>query len=146
LEYAQVAVYKVGMLCLCEAPDNLVMWSHYADRHEGICFEFDTQYEPFARAINVRYERERPRPEYNATIFTKQLDWGYEREWRVLRPSSKGGASGVDSFPAAALVSVILGCRMKKAPRSQVEEWTKRNGISLKRAVISDDTYAVEIL
>jgi len=146
IDYAQSAVYKVGILCLCDTPHSGLMWSHYADRHEGVCFEFDTQYKPFADASKVHYQQERPRLDSGAPLLAKQLDWHYEREWRVLCPPSDGGASEVHVFPAAALVSVILGCRMKEHLRTRVEEWTKRNGISLKRAVISDDTYAVEIL
>ncbi len=32
-----------GVYCLCEKPDNLLMWSHYADAHRGICLQFDTK-------------------------------------------------------------------------------------------------------
>src|SRR6266849_2373668 len=31
----------VGILSLTETPDNLLMWSHYADQHRGIVLEFD---------------------------------------------------------------------------------------------------------
>ena len=30
-----------GVYCLCEKPDNLLMWSHYASAHQGICLQFD---------------------------------------------------------------------------------------------------------
>lgn len=31
-----------GVFCLAQQPDNILMWSHYADEHAGICIEFDT--------------------------------------------------------------------------------------------------------
>jgi len=32
---------KIGMLCLTKDPRNLLMWSHYAEHHKGICLEFE---------------------------------------------------------------------------------------------------------
>lgn len=32
---------KYGILCLAEAPDNLLMWAHYADCHRGFVVQFD---------------------------------------------------------------------------------------------------------
>jgi hypothetical protein len=31
----------MGLLCLSEVPDDLLMWSHYADAHRGLCLIFD---------------------------------------------------------------------------------------------------------
>lgn len=31
----------VGVSCLSENRDSLLMWSHYADKHEGFCVEYD---------------------------------------------------------------------------------------------------------
>jgi hypothetical protein len=32
--------------CFCEKPDNILMWSHYADHHKGVCLSFKPIYEP----------------------------------------------------------------------------------------------------
>ena len=32
---------RLGMLCLSERPDDILMWSHYAGSHTGFCLEFD---------------------------------------------------------------------------------------------------------
>ena len=32
---------ETGVLCLSEVPDNMLMWSHYADHHRGFCVEYD---------------------------------------------------------------------------------------------------------
>ena len=37
----------IGVACFSEANDNILMWSHYANNHEGFCLEFDTRYLPF---------------------------------------------------------------------------------------------------
>jgi hypothetical protein len=30
-----------GLLCFSESWDHLLMWSHYANKHQGICLGFD---------------------------------------------------------------------------------------------------------
>lgn len=38
------------MCCMTEKPDNILMWSHYAQKHEGVCVEYDLKLlgnEPF---------------------------------------------------------------------------------------------------
>lgn len=32
--------------CFCKKPNNILMWSHYADYHKGICLRFKPIYEP----------------------------------------------------------------------------------------------------
>jgi len=31
----------IGVLCLSQEPDNILLWSHYANSHDGICLRFD---------------------------------------------------------------------------------------------------------
>lgn len=32
---------SLGVICFTSKVDNLLMWSHYANNHEGVCIEFD---------------------------------------------------------------------------------------------------------
>jgi hypothetical protein len=63
----------IRILCLAEKPDNLLMWSHYAEQHAGVVLEFKTELleSTSAHAIKVRYSDVVPTP------FTYQqiLDW-----------------------------------------------------------------------
>jgi len=43
---------KYGVLCFSRSWNNVLMWSHYADRHKGICLGFDVLDE---RTRRVRY-------------------------------------------------------------------------------------------
>ena len=36
---AQLPTYRI--LCVCEAVDNLLLWSHYADQHKGVVFQLE---------------------------------------------------------------------------------------------------------
>ncbi len=103
---------QFGILSLSEVPTSLLMWSHYADRHQGFVVEFDATNAFFARPtaragvgrlLKVEYARERPAvifdPEAHAAdpeatrsllirqvLLTKSSEWEYEREWRMVLP------------------------------------------------------------
>ena len=141
----QEMLYKVGILCLTESPDNMLMWSHYADCHRGVCFEFDTSYEPFANAAEVRYQITCPGLDYQEIVFTKLADWQYEHEWRILSRPPDGGGLGVHKFPSDALIGIICGCKMEEDMYQKVSNWAAESNVPLKRAVLSRGKYAIKI-
>lgn len=102
LKSAQVAavdpswVAELGILCLTNEPKNLLMWSHYAASHAGICIGYDASFQPFCTAKSVKYTSERPQvplienPIVNEAIIdsiflSKSPHWKYEGEWRSIK-------------------------------------------------------------
>jgi hypothetical protein len=92
--YHKMVTGRVGVMCLSEFHDDVLMWAHYADAHRGVCLVFDPADPFFATAQPVRYQTERPQvnplvhsPEQmlDAAMFTKSEHWSYEREWRILQ-------------------------------------------------------------
>lgn len=103
---------QFGILSLSEVSTSLLMWSHYADRHQGFVIEFDATNAFFARPtaragvgrlLKVEYVRERPTAIYDPEalkadpeaftslavrqiLLTKSSEWEYEREWRMVLP------------------------------------------------------------
>lgn len=81
---------KFRVYCLTLSSDNLLMWSHYANNHRGICLEFDTNNSVFGSAWNVEYHEEYPYSPWDNNFdvmrlaLTKAKCWMYEREYRVL--------------------------------------------------------------
>lgn len=98
------------ILCFTSTPDDLLMWSHYADSHRGVVIEFD----PHEFCLNpdiptfgpVIYQGDSPRaftreellaiwtcqepmPSRQQAdqqrVFTKHECWRYEHEWRCAR-------------------------------------------------------------
>lgn len=57
---------SVGLVCLTEKPDNLLMWAHYAQSHQGFVVGFDTTHAFFAKSEDgtglwkVQYRDTRP--------------------------------------------------------------------------------------
>jgi len=85
---------KFGLICFAESWSNPVMWSHYADKHRGVCLGFDV---PDKYLIKVKYinsrlaiefddnEQENINSDFVQKLFsTKFSDWEYEKEWRMF--------------------------------------------------------------
>ena len=84
---------KRGILCFSQHWHNPVLWSHYADRHRGICLGFDL---PDDKVKRISYSRKRLLAEVDKFIspnqmsvqemqkflFTKYAHWKYEDEVR----------------------------------------------------------------
>lgn len=89
-------VGELGVLCLTNDHKNLLMWSHYAGSHSGICIGFDASFYPLSTAKAIRYTSERPQvplvegPVVNDAIIesiflSKSPHWKYEAEWRSIK-------------------------------------------------------------
>jgi len=93
------------------------MWSHYAERHQGVCLGFDV---PDGSAAAITYTRSRlVWPEIvgddfvQQLLFTKFSHWSYEREFRMYVALNTEEA-GVYYFPFShelSVAEVIVGCR-----------------------------------
>jgi hypothetical protein len=120
---------RLGMFCLSRKNDDILMWSHYADHHRGICLGFSTGTESiFGDAQPVTYSDMYPSfnyfdttPEQRARLIllTKAAHWAYEEEWRVFRSSGHG----IELFPAGMLVHVVIGSETSSTAQADIIEW-----------------------
>ena len=100
--------YITAFVSFSERGDNLLMWSHYGDKHTGACIEFDTvclereidKIEPVTYAdefgakrkeIPLPFEGESDySPHYQNRVrrflSSKAKEWEYEKEWRLIVP------------------------------------------------------------
>ncbi|HYD58991.1 MAG TPA: DUF2971 domain-containing protein [Noviherbaspirillum sp.] len=85
---------ETGILSLTTTWENILMWSHYGQHHQGICVGFHSEIDVFATALPVEYRKELPviyRPDdegddiIGKTFLTKAKDWEYEDEWRIIK-------------------------------------------------------------
>ena len=142
----------IGILCLTERADNLLMWAHYAASHEGYVIGFDTSHpyfqeqaalkDEFSYLRKVDYRENRilaPMLELAGTdvLLVKSTQWEYEQEWRVIRrlqdadevKATEPFPIHLFRFPTDAVREVILGCRMPAGKRKEV------------MSLLSSDTY-----
>ena len=130
---------KVGLLCLTKNPDNILMWSHYADCHRGCCLEFSTAESVFKMARLVEYPKIYPNYRfldcmndrelfYKLTFFTKSNLWEYEQEWRVLFDERHEKGAGLYKFENKALTGIIFGWNMAREHKELLGQLvSKRN-------------------
>ncbi|AEG01051.1 DUF2971 domain-containing protein [Methylomonas methanica] len=146
----------VGIYCLTERRDSILMWSHYADDHKGFCIEFEaTDYTPvFGGAQQVSYEKEYPEINFYNTpiedkvklsLLTKFTDWNYEREWRILDHDI---GSGTRTYPAELMKSVTFGIRMLTEHKEKIRDWVSARGCDVQfyQAVQGKDRFEVAFL
>jgi hypothetical protein len=125
------------VLCLSKVHDNVVMWAHYAQSHQGAVFKLrrlehlDHQFliaQPVEYTIDpARYaslqeyahhlvglESFDPAPRIWSLAYRKHVDWSYEREWRVHVPlmgTSRAPWYYDEGETQELFEAVYLGCR-----------------------------------
>lgn len=147
---------EMGILSLTENRDSILMWSHYANSHEGVCIQFDTgvgeeSTSVLRGAMPVQASDRTPELDYFRSsavdIFyviaaTKSDVWGYEREWRVVKADA---ARTKVSFPSEALSGVILGKEISQENKDLVLGWVAKQNhdVTVEQAALHPDTYSL---
>jgi len=119
VDLAQEQIRNLGVLSLSMVPDSILLWSHYADEHKGICIEFERNIDEDSGILEnsrpVIYSDMYPTPSVdqlvldpraltNKVVYTKSHHWAYEKEWRLWK--DKGNQKHPLPGPVK---SVILG-------------------------------------
>lgn len=147
---------KVG--CLTTKKDNTLMWSHYADKHRGICIEYD---------IGKIYEKDNliiNKVNYNMPIIThksivdnetleidninrlielfslKSNEWKYEKEYRILYYDKERKKDGI--LIDCPIKSICFGTETSEDDKNLIYEIVKNkkgNKIEFKEAKFKQD-------
>jgi hypothetical protein len=119
---------RLGVTCFSQLHDNILMWSHYADKHQGMVIAFDEG--AFGGCLyDVSYVADRPK--YHPVLSTgdrtksiietmsrKSVEWSHEQEIRVILPwqiCDEDRGMSFYSVETEDIREVYLGC---KAPDS----------------------------
>jgi hypothetical protein len=155
-----------GVCCLSSTPDNILMWSHYADSHRGLLVEFTTDQnhegmltnpEFYLTAWKIKYTENMPVRDLSIRSFDavkeqflcKSKDWAYENEYRSL---SHCRGPGIYPFDKSMVTRVVAGAKMSDENfdelKQLVEQFVKSTGIAivLKRAEMVTGKYKINIL
>jgi hypothetical protein len=152
----QDAINEIGVLCLSEVRDDILMWSHYSDSHRGLCLQFDIKstFYPFGELLfKVEYTSSYPqinilrdrKDQTRKVLLTKSDIWKHEKEWRIFDPDN---GPGIRAYPAEMLTGVIFGCEMPHESRQLIREWAKGRQIPLKfyQAIKKETDFGLEII
>ena len=116
--------YRINckMSCFSDVNDSILMWSYYANKHRGICVEYDLSYLDLQSSINrsiyesihrVNYSIYRANPvngfplddTYLNFLLTKADVWSHEHEWRLICETQE------DFIPLSCATGIYLGAK-----------------------------------
>jgi len=151
---------SIGILCLSEMYNSLLMWSHYADEYKGAIVTFNKDHDFFKGPIEMQYRDSRPKKDISAYICdgnpipiselcVKPKDWQYESEIRIIRSLSdcrKVSDCGdypiyVMDIPMECIKSVTLGERTPVDQQREIFDLVKETNISLFLAAVANWNY-----
>lgn len=151
----QHEIDQLGVLSLSATDRNVLLWSHYAAGHTGLCLKFRAANEHpfFGRAQPVAYPdaypevdflRDSPSRQVEAFLLSKARDWKYEEEWRII---DHDAGSSDQVFPEELLAGVILGAQMTDDDKKAVIEWlhTRKYPVKIYEASVGRASFSLEI-
>lgn len=117
-------VSKIGMYSTCLENDNILLWSHYGNKHTGICIGLDTykflkkypelQYDyvkyidyPVIEPFNY-YDHILAREAAKIMLLTKAPFWDYEVEYRFIELEAKNRDKNISDL----IESITFGMKI----------------------------------
>lgn len=143
----------MGVVCLSESDESLLMWAHYANNHRGMCAEYDLMEinnQLHFTPVPIIYSNDRvcfdtlnPATAENdsvalfiRSITSKSQEWSYEGEWRIIRDEAACGDRWNPEKKGALLdmitpSSITLGCAAEDTLERSVRDYCYENRITL---------------
>ncbi len=152
-----------GIYSLAGNCDNIVMWSHYANSHKGVCFGFNivrlgesfpliakqhgllidiypviysTEYPTYhIKDLDLDAEQRIVKP-----LITKSSAWEYENEYRLI---SLSGVNFSLHLYDGIITEIILGCKISHTDKNMIQRIlrTKKSNIKLYQALMDDNDF-----
>ena len=153
---------KYGIICFSNSYHSMLMWSHYADKHRGICLGFDICEDD---CFDVIYSESMTNFQNNfntpSTPFTlkdlqgilslKYREWAYEEECRIYSPFdssiSHSGFNFEQFGERLQLREVIFGVQNNTEPATLIrfiEQYYEGN-IKISKAALDSNKFRVNI-
>lgn len=158
---------QVGVLSLCDSPQNMLLWAHYGDEHRGAVLELNISEMITARKepieiqglskVNYSDERidyiSRGLPLWT-TLAYKSAAWAYESEWRLFKSLSalrqKSDTVFVGELPPSAIKRVIFGARAvgpdEESAITLIKDCADYQHIEIEKAVFSSGLVGLDFL
>ena len=143
---------RFSYFCMAEEPNNILMWSHYADSHKGVCFKFDLLQDLDTFLITVPVDYNSDYPEFDTLnenpskiIIRKSPCWSYEKEHRAIKVNSPG----LYKINKKALVGIIYGCRTSAENKKEIKrlvEQNEFNDVQFSETKVNPNAYQLDII
>jgi hypothetical protein len=137
---------SLRVCCFTENKDSVLMWSHYADQHKGICVEYDFTslsaddlrlkwlYPVIYSKIVVNISEFINPENLNPFMFMlasmhKYRAWSYEKEWRMMIANGVMPEEAYKMMPTP--TAIYMGSRIDPDVRIYLGEFCYRKKIKL---------------
>jgi hypothetical protein len=148
-----------GVLCLSTADcDMILMFSHYADRHRGVCLQFEIDDDDTIDAIAPLNGREvdyldtiplfEDPSSAHLTLLAKYKKWEYEKEYRVFQKVKSDG-DRIVKYKLGQLRGAIFGMHMSSDDSLLLKHWFelgKHENVSFNQAKLSEDGFEIRLI
>ncbi|MFW1646238.1 DUF2971 domain-containing protein [Acinetobacter guillouiae] len=164
---------ELTITCFNSNPLSILMWSHYANNHQGMLLEFkipkvNSLLEPIPVFYNDEYQtinipwqtfgNSENESEFMSlltreTVFRKSSEWSYEKEFRLIGdPSSNIESPLLQPYPPEYLSSVITGAKLQddvvvKKLNEEIEMFNIKHNLNIKvyKAQLKKGFYLLEV-
>jgi Protein of unknown function (DUF2971) len=161
----------VRVSCFTTNPNSVVMWSHYANQHKGICVEFSGSSMLSSTKIlevlhPVRYTEELfhffsffnlkidvdqvPNVNFDGwpilAACHKSKEWRYEKEWRLVSvdpANRKVPKFFLDSYGIKPS-RIILGHRIDRADQAAIQELAQKISVPVIKGELAKDRFEIK--
>lgn len=134
----------IGVVSFSQCNDSILLWSHYAENHQGICLGFKTdglqtmEMAPPVQSIpifQIQYQNNLP-PAFNGLVDhpiklteflkVKHRQWRYEKEYRLIALMEHIKTRSV-KYNQEILGEIIFGVRTSESDKSVIKEIVKNH-------------------
>ena len=162
----QKTANRFRVSCFAQSPYSMLMWSHYANNHQGFCIEYETpDYSKENENIylnlfpviytNTRTSLTKLSFNWNATgllshsdiwdfykycLLSKSLDWKYQQEWRLISCDTLLTDQNYNC-KFFKIKKVYLGNKMSAKDRLEIIDICKKQGIPYTGVTITPNQF-----
>lgn len=148
-----------GIACFSETYDSLLMWSHYADYHRGICLEYSHEeieklvpfcpvvytnsFENLANYIDIKGNEIDNRA--IRLFLNKSKEWSYENEWRIIDCLSENGVENGKILKKLKPQKILMGCKISDTNESEIIKIANKLNIPIAKMKMDTKRFRVYI-
>jgi hypothetical protein len=146
-----------SLCCFAGVPDSILMWSHYAGNHTGVCIEithpqideviYPVEYTDEVATVSGIDLLSLSFANLSKAIFLRKAScWSYEQEYRMICPWL---GSRLQVFPPGSIKRVIVACAMPPAAHDELKRWLQLNAPDVILAYAlpsSENQYALKVV
>ncbi len=150
---------RFKLSCFSTKNDEVLMWSHYADMHRGICigFNFPHKYDEKFILCPIKYLKSIVPLDGSSDLITtllywqttKSIRWKYEDEIRAITKSMSNELIEFRHYDKKFVREIVFGCKVSPQKIDNAIGLLRKNGyelknIEFKRMEIDEETFLLK--